>query len=74
MKITYKQFIEAVENCLDDDYNSDRNSEEAKIIEEVMGINFEYFTNKELDCYFSGLQHMHDTEKEKYLYFDDDED
>ncbi|MEJ8752633.1 hypothetical protein WKS98_08405 [Lagierella sp. ICN-221743] len=74
MKITYKQFIEAVENCLDGDYYIDKNSKEVKIIEEVIGLNFENITNHELNFYLSGLKQMHDIENESYLYFDDDEE
>lgn len=74
MKITYKQFIEAVKDCLLADCYIDRNSNEIKIIEEVIGLNFKNFTDNELSFYLSGLQHMHDIENESYLYFDDDED
>ena len=74
MKITYKQFIEAVENCIDCDGYVYRDKEELKIIEEVFGINFNDFDDGELRYYLFGLQDMCRVEKESYLYFDDDED
>ena len=74
MKITYKQFIKAVENCIDCDGYIDRDREELKIIEEVFGFNFNAFDDGELRYYLFGLQDMCRVEKESYLYFDDDED
>lgn len=74
MKITYKQFIEAVENCIDCDGYVGRDREELKIIEEVLGIYFTNFKDEELRYYLFGLQDMCRVEKEKYLLFDDDED
>lgn len=74
MKITYKQFIEAVENCIDCDGYVDRDSEELKIIEEVFGIYFNNFKDEELRYYLFGLQDMCRVEKESYLYFDDDDE
>lgn len=74
MKITYKQFIEAVENCIDFDGYFNRDSEELKIIEEVFGIYFNNFKDEELRYYLFGLQDMCRAEKDRYLYFDDDDE
>lgn len=74
MKITYKQFIETVENCIDCDGYFNRGGEELKIIEEVLGVHFEDIKDEGLKGYLFGLQHMHGVEKEKYLLFEDDED
>ncbi len=74
MKINYEKFIEAVENCIDCDGYIDRDYKGLKIIEEVFGIDFNSFSDEELRYYLFGLQDMHRVEKERYLYFDDDED
>lgn len=73
MKITYKRFIDAVENCIECDGYFNRDSEELKIIEEVFGIYFTNFKDEELRYYLFGLQDMRRAEKDRYLYFDDDE-
>jgi hypothetical protein len=74
MKITYKQFIEAVENCVEYDLYVTRDIEELKIIEEVFEIDFNNFKDEELRWYLFGLKDMCRVEKEKYRYFDDEED
>lgn len=74
MKITYKQFIEAVKNSIDCYGCFDRDSEEVKTIEEVLGVHFEDIKDEGLKGYLFGLQHMHSVEKERYSYFEDDED
>lgn len=74
MKITYKQFVEAVENCIDCDGYFNRGGEELKIIEEVSGIESNGFDDEELAWYLFGFQDRNRVEKEKYLHFDDDED
>lgn len=74
MKITYEKFIEAVENCIECDGYLDRDLEKLKIIEEVFGIDFNNFKDEELRWYLFGLQDMCRAEKDRYLYFDDDED
>lgn len=74
MKITYKQFIEAVENCIGCDEYVDRDSKELKIIKEVFGINFNDLDDEELIWYLFGLQDMRRVEHDIYLYFDDEED
>lgn len=75
MKINYVKFIEAVENCIEcEDGYFNRDSEELKIIEEVLGIYFTNFKDEELRYYLFGLQDMCRVEKERYLYFDDDEE
>lgn len=74
MKITYEQFIEAVENCIDCDGYVGRDREELKIIEEVLGIDFNNFKDEELRWYLFGFQDMCRVEQDSYLHFDDDEE
>lgn len=71
MKITYKQFIEAVKNCIDFDGYLDRNSEELKIIEEVLSVDFNDFGDEELKFYLFGAQDACMVVKESYIYFND---
>lgn len=74
MELTYKQFTEVIENCIDLGGHLDRNSEELKIIEVVLGLDFNDFKDEELRYYLFGLQDMCRAEKERYLYFDDDDE
>lgn len=74
MKITYKQFTEAVKNCIDCDGYVYRDREELKIVEEVLNIDFNNFEDEDLRWYLFGLQDMCRIENESYLHFDDDED
>lgn len=71
MKITYEKFIEAVENCIECDGYFNRDSEELKIIEEVLSVDFNDFGDEELKFYLFGVQDACMAVKESYIYFKD---
>lgn len=71
MKITYKQFIKAVKNCVDFDGYFNRDSKELKIIEEVLSVDFNDFGDEELKFYLFGVQDASMAVKESYILFND---
>lgn len=72
--MTFKEFIDCLYEAVDCEGYIDRESEDIKTIEEVVGIDFKYLTSKEIFALIQGMRFMYEMERESWIYFEDEED
>ena len=68
----YKEFIDYLYEAVDYEGYIDRESEDIQTIEEVVGIDFEYFGNKEIYALIQGMKTMYEMERERWRYFEEE--
>ena len=71
--MTFEEFIDYLYEAVDCEGYIDRESENIKTIEEVVGIDFKYLTSKEIFALIQGMKFMYEMQSEWWLYFEDEE-
>ena len=72
--MTFKEFIDCLYEAVDCEGYIDRESEDIKTIEGVVGIDFSLLSEEEIFAYIQGMKTMYEMENESWRYFEDDED
>lgn len=72
--MTFKEFMQYVYEAADCEGYIDRESEDIKTIEEVVGIDFKYLASKEIFALIQGMRIMYEMGRESWTYFEDEED
>ena len=72
--MTFKEFIDCLYEAADCEGYIDRESEDIKTIEEIIGLDFSLLSEEEIFAYVQGMKTMYEMQSEWWLYFEDEED